>query len=73
MIQTKRDLIDYLSRDMSFYYCQSKNYWNQVKSLFTGSTRNNVNAEQYAELKIPMCDAKLQHHIVNINWRCFYA
>ena len=47
------------------YYCQSKNYWNQVKSLFTGSTRNNVNAEQYAELKIPMCDAKLQHHIVN--------
>ena len=24
MIQTKRDLIDYLSRDMSFYYCQSK-------------------------------------------------
>ena len=47
------------------YYCQSKSYWNQVKSLFTGSTRNNINAEQYSELKIPIYDLRLQQHIVN--------
>lgn len=48
------------------YYCQSANYWNQIRSLFTGSTRANVNAEQYALLKIPVVDLLTQQHIVNI-------
>ena len=47
------------------YYCQSKSYWNQVSSLFTGSTRNNINAEQYGDLLIPVVDDVLQQHIVN--------
>ncbi|BAQ54224.1 restriction endonuclease subunit S [Mycoplasmopsis arginini] len=47
------------------YYCQSKSYWNQVSSLFTGSTRNNINAEQYGDLLIPVVDDALQQHIVN--------
>ncbi len=46
------------------YYCQSQSYWNQVKSLFTGSTRANVNAEQYADLLIPVAERKQQQHIV---------
>ena len=47
------------------YYCQSKHYWNQIKSLFTGSTRANVNAEQYGELVIPVPERCVQQHIVN--------
>lgn len=47
------------------YYCQSKHYWNQIKSLFTGSTRANVNAEQYGELAIPVPERCVQQHIVN--------
>ena len=47
------------------YYCQSNNYWNQIKSLFTGSTRANVNAEQYANLLIPIPKRDKQQHIVN--------
>ena len=48
------------------YYCQSTKYWNQIKSLFTGSTRANVNAEQYGLLRIPIVDCSVQQHIVNI-------
>ena len=48
------------------YYCQSEHYWNQIRSLFTGSTRANVNAEQYAMLKVPFVDSSIQQHIVNI-------
>lgn len=55
------------------YYCQSQHYWNQIKTLFTGSTRANVNAEQYGELVIPVADYKIQQHIVNTNRRCSYA
>ena len=47
------------------YYCQSQHYWNQIRSLFTGSTRANVNAEQYGELKIPFPKYSVQQHIVN--------
>lgn len=47
------------------YYCQSQSYWNQIKSLFTGSTRANVNAEQYANLLIPVVDREIQQHIVD--------
>ena len=47
------------------YYCQSQSYWNQVKAMFTGSTRANINAEQYANLLIPVLDRDKQQHIVN--------
>lgn len=47
------------------YYCQSKSYWNQVSALFTGSTRNNINAEQYSDLLIPVPERAFQQHIVN--------
>lgn len=47
------------------YYCQSDHYWNQIRSLFTGSTRANVNAEQYGELQIPVQSKVIQQHIVN--------
>jgi restriction endonuclease S subunit len=39
---------------------------NQIEEMFTGSTRKNINAEQYAELKIPLVPRELQQHIVNI-------
>jgi len=55
------------------YYCQSRAYWDQIKSLFTGSTRANVNAEQYSLLKIPVLNPITQHHIVNSMRRCRYA
>lgn len=54
------------------YYCQSKAYWNQIKSLFTGSTRSNVNAEQYGNLNIPIVSSSLQQHIVDTLERSFY-
>ena len=47
------------------YYCQSLNYWNQISSMFTGSTRKNINAEQYGELLIPLPKHSVQQHIVN--------
>ena len=47
------------------YYCQSTDYKNQIESMCTGSTRNNINAEQYAELKIPVVPKELQQHIVD--------
>ena len=47
------------------YYCQSQSYWKQVKSLFTGSTRANINAEEFGNLKIPMINQVQQQHIVN--------
>ena len=48
------------------YYCQSQSYWNQIRAMFTGSTRANINAEQYADLLIPIIDRAEQQHIVNI-------
>lgn len=47
------------------YYCQSQTYWNSVRSLFTGSTRANINAEQYGNLLIPIINKDIQQHIVN--------
>ena len=47
------------------YYCQSQTYWNSVKSLFTGSTRANINAKQYGDLLIPIINKDIQQHIVN--------
>lgn len=47
------------------YYCQSEDYKKQISSMCTGSTRNNINAEQYAKLKIPIKQRDLQQHIVN--------
>lgn len=54
------------------YYCQSQDYKNQIDSICTGSTRNNINAEQYAELKIPIKTLNTQQHIVDIR-RKLYA
>ena len=47
------------------YYCQSESYWKQVRSRFTGSTRANLNAEQYGELEIPVVSLEKQRHIVD--------
>ena len=47
------------------YYCQSKNYYNQIDAMITGSTRPNINAEQYGDLLIPICDLSTQQHIVD--------
>lgn len=47
------------------YYCQSQAYWDSVKALFTGSTRANINAEQYGDLLIPVINRDVQQHIVN--------
>ncbi|MDD1373984.1 restriction endonuclease subunit S [Metamycoplasma hyosynoviae] len=47
------------------YYCQSPSYWKQIRAMFTGSTRANINAKQYADLLIPIVDRTNQHHIVN--------
>ena len=47
------------------YYCQSKNYYNQIDAMITGSTRPNINAEQYGDLLIPVCDLTTQQHIVD--------
>lgn len=47
------------------YYCQSETYWKQIRSLFTGTTRPNVNAQQYANLVIPVPKYHTQQHIVN--------
>ena len=55
------------------YYCQSKAYWDSVKTLFTGSTRANINAEQYGDLLIPVINRDVQQHIVNNSRRFFYA
>ncbi|UTO27591.1 restriction endonuclease subunit S [Metamycoplasma hyosynoviae] len=47
------------------YYCQSPSYWKQIRAMFIGSTRANINAKQYADLLIPIVDRTNQHHIVN--------
>ena len=47
------------------YYCQSKSYNNQIEAMVTGSTRPNINAEQYGDLLIPVCDSTTQQHIVD--------
>lgn len=47
------------------YYCQSKKYKATINSLSNGSTRKNLNANQFGELEIPMYSSDMQQHIVN--------
>lgn len=49
------------------YFCLSSDYKNQIAAMMTGSTRGNINAEQFGELKIPVPDMDLQQHIVDTN------
>ena len=53
------------------YFCQSNKYWNQIKELFTGSTRPNINEKTFALIKIPEKTSAQQQHIVDIR-RCYY-
>jgi len=48
------------------YYCQTKQYFDWVAGVCTGSTRNNLNAQDYASLPIPIKTRSEQSHIVDI-------
>ena len=44
------------------YYCQSKPYWNQIKSLVSGTVMPQINATKYGEsLVIPIISRTQQH------------
>lgn len=47
------------------YYCQSQKYKATIDSLSNGSTRKNLNANQFGEIEIPMYSSDMQQHIVN--------
>ena len=47
------------------YYCQTKQYKDIIEGLSNGSTRKNLNANQFGELEIPMYSIAQQQHIVN--------
>jgi len=48
------------------YYCQSQKYKAIIESLSNGSTRKNLNANQFGEIEIPIYPSNMQQHIVNI-------
>lgn len=48
------------------YYCQSQKYKATIDSLSNGSTRKNLNANQFGEIEIPMYPSDVQQHIVDI-------
>jgi len=48
------------------YYCQSQKYKATIESLSNGSTRKNLNANQFGEIEIPIYPLDMQQHIVNI-------
>jgi type I restriction enzyme S subunit len=48
------------------YYCQTKEYYDWVSGGSTGSTRQNLNAQDYANLPIPIKTLPEQQHIVNL-------
>lgn len=48
------------------YYCQTKQFKDTIDGLSNGSTRKNLNANQFGKLEIPMCSMIQQQHIVNI-------
>lgn len=47
------------------YYCQSKKYYDWIASAVTGSTRENLNAQAYGNLEIPIKSEQEQKHIVD--------
>ena len=54
-------------------FFQSKKYKATIDSLSNGSTRKNLNANQFGELEIPMYSSDMQQHIVNTQRRTQYA
>ena len=48
------------------YYCQTQKYCDWVVRTSTGSTRENLNAQDYANLEIPLKTPEEQQHIVDI-------
>lgn len=47
------------------YYCQTKQYYDWIAGGSTGSTRNNLNAQDFASLKIPLKSKAEQQHIID--------
>ena len=47
------------------YFCQTKNYYDWVASTTTGSTRENLNAQAYGTLLIPIKSNSEQDYIVD--------
>lgn len=48
------------------YYCLSNQYKEWIKSVSTGSTRGNINAQTLGQMPIPLIDRKLQDNMVDI-------
>ena len=48
------------------YYCRSKQYNDWVQSFNTGSTRGNINAQTFGNMKIPLPERKQQDYLVSI-------
>lgn len=48
------------------YYCQSQEYKSTIDALSNGSTRKNLNANQFGRIEIPLYSIETQQHIVNI-------
>lgn len=48
------------------YYCQSNSYWYWIKNNCNGTTRQNLNANDYANMPIPLLPFAIQRHIVDL-------
>ena len=48
------------------YYCQSQEYKSTIDALSNGSTRKNLNANQFGRIEIPLYSIETQQHIVDI-------
>jgi restriction endonuclease S subunit len=48
------------------YFCQTKQYYDWVLSSSNGTTRKNLNAQDYGLLPIPMMSRAEQQHIVDL-------
>ena len=59
-IDSKKILPQYVK-----YYCQTQKYYDWVAGASTGSTRGNLNAQDYANMEIPVKSTEEQRHIVD--------
>lgn len=48
------------------YYCQSLQYRNWIKSFITGSTRENINAQTFGNMQIPLPSREQQDFLVEM-------
>lgn len=48
------------------YFTQSEKYKSWINSIFTGSTRKNINAKMYGNMRISLPPRKQQNFMVNI-------